>query len=87
MRSSRGRLAVRPVTARVTQTTTLGKVVGYPPTLDIAFGEGAVWVASFDAGTVARLDPASGNVVTTIRIGGHPFGIAFGANRVWVTVS
>jgi YVTN family beta-propeller protein len=76
-----------PVTARVTQTTKLGRVVGYPPTLDIAFGEGAVWVASFDAGTVTRVDPATGDVVATIRIGGHPSGIAVGANRVWVTVS
>ena len=76
-----------PVTARVTQTTKLGKVVGYPPTLDIAFGEGAVWVASYDAGTVTRLDPVTGNIVKTIRIGGHPSGIAVGANRVWVTVS
>jgi len=76
-----------PITARVTQTTRLGKVVGYPPTLDIAFGEGAVWVASYDAGTVTRLDPATGNVVATIRIGGNPSGIAVGANRVWVTVS
>jgi YVTN family beta-propeller protein len=76
-----------PVTARVTQTTKLGKVVGYPPTLDIAFGEGALWVASYDAGTVTRLDPATGSIVATIRIGGHPSGIAVGANRVWVTVS
>jgi YVTN family beta-propeller protein len=76
-----------PITARVTQTTTLGKVVGYQPTLEIAFGEGALWVASFDAGTVTRVDPANGNVVATIRIGGHPSGIAVGANRVWVTVS
>jgi YVTN family beta-propeller protein len=76
-----------PVTTRVTQTTKLGKVVGYPPTLDIAFGEGGIWVASYDAGTVTRLDPVTGNVVATIRIGGHPSGIAVGANRVWVTVS
>ena len=76
-----------PITARVTQTTPLGKVVGYPPTLEIAFGEGAVWVASYDAGTVTRLDPVTGTVVATIRIGGHPSGIAVGANRVWVTVS
>jgi YVTN family beta-propeller protein len=76
-----------PITARVTQTTTLGKVVGYPPTLEIAFGEGALWVASYDAGTVTRLDPVTGNVVATIRIGGHPSGIAVGAKRIWVTVS
>jgi DNA-binding SARP family transcriptional activator/DNA-binding beta-propeller fold protein YncE len=76
-----------PITARVTQTTTLGKVVGYPPTLEIAFGEGALWVASYDAGTVTRLDPVTGNLVATIRIGGHPSGIAVGAKRIWVTVS
>ena len=76
-----------PITARVTQTTTLGRVVGFPPTLEIAFGEGAVWIASYDAGTVTRLDPVTGSVVATIRIGGHPSGIAVGANRVWVTVS
>jgi YVTN family beta-propeller protein len=76
-----------PITARVTQTTKLGKVVGYPPTLDIAFGEGGIWVASFDAGTVTRLDPVTANVVATIRIGGHPSGIAVGAKRIWVTVS
>jgi YVTN family beta-propeller protein len=76
-----------PITARVIQTTTLGKIVGFPPTLEIAFGEGALWVASYDAGTVTRLDPVTGNVVATIRIGGHPSGIAVGANRVWVTVS
>ena len=76
-----------PITARVTQTTTLGRVVGYPPTLDIAFGEGALWLASYDAGTVTRLDPVTGNVVATIRIGGHPSGIAVGAKRIWVTVS
>jgi YVTN family beta-propeller protein len=76
-----------PITARVTQTTTLGKVVGFPPTLEIAFGEGAVWVASYDAGTVTRLDPVTGNIAATIQIGGHPSGIAVGAGQVWVTVS
>lgn len=76
-----------PVTARVTQTTTLGEVVGVPPTLEIAFGEGALWVASYDAGTVTRLDPVTGNIVATIQIGRHPSGIAVGAGRVWVTVS
>lgn len=76
-----------PATVRVTQTTPLGKVIGFPPTLEIAFSEGAVWVASYDAGTVTRLDPATGNIVATIQIGRHPSGIAVGANRVWVTVS
>ena len=44
-------------------------------------------MTSYDAGTVTRIDPVTGNVVATIPIGGHPSGIAVGANRVWVTVS
>jgi YVTN family beta-propeller protein len=61
--------------------------VGYPPTLEIAFGEGALWVASYDAGTVTRLDPVTGNILATIQVGRHPSGIAVGAKRIWVTVS
>jgi DNA-binding beta-propeller fold protein YncE len=76
-----------PSTVRVTQTTPLGKAIGFPPTLEISFGEGAVWVASYDAGTVTRLDPVTGNIVKTIQIGGHPSGLAVGAKRIWVTVS
>ena len=76
-----------PTTARVTQTTQLGGTRGYPPALDVAFGAGAVWVASYDSGAVYRVDPATGTVVSTIKIGGRPSGIAYGANRVWVTVS
>ena len=28
-----------------------------------------------------------GVVKATIHLGHHPFGVAFGANRIWVTVS
>jgi hypothetical protein len=34
-----------------------------------------------------RVDSKTNVVKATIRIGHHPFGIAFGANRIWVTVS
>jgi YVTN family beta-propeller protein len=44
-------------------------------------------VTNFDAGTLVRVDPRSGVVKATIHIGHHPFGVAFGANRIWVTVS
>ena len=50
-------------------------------------GHGSVWVASYDAGTVIRIDPRSGDIVKTIQVGGHPSGIAVGDGRVWVTVS
>ena len=78
---------IDPITLRVIQTTTFGARLSYLPSLDIAFGAGAIWVTDYDTGTVARLDPRTGNVVATIKVGGHPSGIAVGANRVWVTVS
>lgn len=78
---------IDPVAARVIQTTTIARPAGYPPMLDVAAGAGSVWVASYDAGTVVRVDPRSGDVIKTIRVGGHPSGIAVGAGRVWVTVS
>jgi YVTN family beta-propeller protein len=59
----------------------------YVPTLELTSGAGSLWVTDYDSGTVVRVNPESGHVITTIKIGGHPFGIAFGANRIWVTVS
>jgi DNA-binding beta-propeller fold protein YncE len=77
-----------PTTARLMQTIPFGTPrPGYPPTLAIALGGGAVWVATFDDGNLVRVNPYTGTVVSTIHLGGHPSGIAFGANRVWVTVS
>ena len=61
--------------------------VGYPPTMELTSGAGDIWVTSFDAGTLVRVDPRRGIVKATIHIGHHPFGVAFGANRIWVTVS
>ena len=52
----------------------------------IAAGEGAIWVASYNARTVSKLDPATGRVLDTIPVGGHPDGIAAGGGRVWVSV-
>src|SRR5262249_19422932 len=42
-------------TARVRQTIVLGGS-GYPPSVDVADGGGAIWVASYDLGEVVRLD-------------------------------
>ncbi len=78
---------VDPQTVRVTQTTTIGPNHTYVPTLELSAGAGSLWVTDYDSGTVVRVNPESGQVISTIRIGGHPFGIAFGANRIWVTVS
>jgi YVTN family beta-propeller protein len=78
---------VDPQTMRVTQTTPLGPSQTYVPTLELSAGAGSLWVTDYDGGAVVRVNPESGQVITTIKIGGHPFGVAFGANRIWVTVS
>jgi YVTN family beta-propeller protein len=78
---------VDPLTVRVIQTISIGPEEGYPPALELTAGAGAIWVTNFFAGTLVRVDPKLGVVTATIKIGHHPFGVAFGAGRVWVTVS
>jgi DNA-binding SARP family transcriptional activator/streptogramin lyase len=76
-----------PQTVQVDQTFPIGSLHGYPPTMELASGDGDIWVTDFDAGTLIRFDPETELVKATIRLGHHPFGVAFGANRIWVTVS
>jgi YVTN family beta-propeller protein len=57
---------------------------GASPTA-LASGDGAVWAANFNAGTVSRLDPALRTVVQTLQVGSTPTGVAVGAGAVWVT--
>ena len=62
----------------------LGSVpVGKRPTA-IAYGEGGVWVANGDDGTVSRIDPASRKVVSVIRVGADVRDLATGFGAVWV---
>jgi class 3 adenylate cyclase/DNA-binding beta-propeller fold protein YncE len=56
-----------------------------PPSA-LAFGAGAVWVVSDSAGTVARVDPRTDEVVKTIALGHRPQGIVVAEGLVWVTV-
>ena len=79
-------LRIDPQTLRVTQTIPLGKSRHPEGTLGLATGEGAVWLADNDRGTLLRIDPATGVIVSTIRIGEHPSGVAVGAGRIWVSV-
>ena len=57
--------------------------VGAAPT-SVAFGGGAVWVASASANTVSRIDPETRSVRQTIAVGNSPSGIAVGGGGVWV---
>jgi YVTN family beta-propeller protein len=85
-----------PETLRLTQTITLAETggpirpygsYGFLATVDVAAGAGAIWATDYDAGTLIRVDPKTGNVTKTIHVGHHPRGIAVGADRVWVTVN
>ena len=72
--------------SQVTQTIPLGKSRLPGAVFGLATGDGAVWLTDYDRGTLLRIDPATGAVVSTIRVGGHPRDVAVGAHRVWVTV-
>jgi YVTN family beta-propeller protein len=51
----------------------------------LAAGDGSVWAANADAGTVSRIDPRSGTVVDTVPVRSTPSGVAVGDGAVWVT--
>jgi YVTN family beta-propeller protein len=53
----------------------------------VAVGEGAVWVANAEQGTVARVDPAARRVVQRIPVGREPAGVVAGGGAVWVANS
>ncbi|HKO84608.1 MAG TPA: BTAD domain-containing putative transcriptional regulator, partial [Actinomycetota bacterium] len=53
----------------------------------VATGEGAVWVANEEQGTVSRVDAATRRVVQRITVGRDPAGVAAGDGAVWVTNS
>jgi peptide/nickel transport system substrate-binding protein len=50
----------------------------------LAAGLGALWVVDGAGGTVRRVDPATGRVVATVRVGNGPVAVTTGAGRVWV---
>jgi YVTN family beta-propeller protein len=51
----------------------------------LAAGDGAVWAANYNQGTVSRIDVATRATVQTIEAGTTPAGLAVGAGSVWVT--
>jgi YVTN family beta-propeller protein len=57
--------------------------LGTAPSAVVA-GDGAVWVANSNAGTVARIDPETRSAVETIPVGTAPSGLAVGGGAVWV---
>jgi YVTN family beta-propeller protein len=54
--------------------------------LGVASGAGGIWVADYAQHRVVRVDPNTGEVAATVRVGGKPWGITVADGRVWVTV-
>src|SRR5207247_1220910 len=53
-------------------------------TLERRAGDGVVWVGTSGNGTVARVDPASGRVTATLRLGGRVDGLVQAYGTLWV---
>lgn len=64
-------------------------VVGKPIVIDpnrvigLAYGEGAVWAAGFESGTLIRIDPTTGSK-KSVKIGDMPVGVTVAGGNVWV---
>jgi DNA-binding beta-propeller fold protein YncE len=70
---------IDPATARLAATVALPFV----PT-DVAVGDGAVWVTSALANTLARIDPSTDRITAAIPTGKGAAAVAVGAGSVWV---
>jgi ABC-type transport system substrate-binding protein/DNA-binding SARP family transcriptional activator len=68
---------IDPASGRVEST------VPVPDARGVAFGDGAIWVAAADAGVLTKIDPRTGAVVATARIGPWICCIAVGGGYVW----
>lgn len=51
----------------------------------IAVGGGAVWIVTDRQGTLARVDPASGRIVQTVRLPAGSYNPVFNDGRVWIS--
>jgi SARP family transcriptional regulator, regulator of embCAB operon len=85
--SDGSRVVVAPNSVAVIDPET-NRVVGYVPVgarpTAVAVGQGGVWVANADDGTVSRIDPTTRQVVKTIGIGAPAIDLAIESDAVWV---
>jgi len=59
--------------------------VGNDPRDIILDSSGFLWITCYAAGTIQKIDRATGTVVGTVTVGTKPYGITFGAGSIWVT--
>lgn len=60
------------------------RTVRVPSPFDVVRAAGAIWVTSFDVGTVTRIDPRTLRRTRVIRVGESPAGITTCGGYVWV---
>jgi YVTN family beta-propeller protein len=53
----------------------------------VAFGDGAVWVAGYDSGTVIKVDATDGRILAGLHVGTGPVSLAFADGDLWVANS
>ena len=68
---------IDPASGRVESTLSV------PDAREVAFGDGAIWVGASDTGVLTKVDPRTGAVVATARIGPWICCIAVGGGYVW----
>ena len=68
---------IDPASGRVEAT------VSVPDAREVAFGDGAIWVGASDTGVLTKVDPRTGAVVATARIGPWICCLAVGGGYVW----
>ena len=69
----------------MTGSTLLTSRAGHGSTA-VAIGSGAVWVASWTDRAIVRVDPATGDVMATIPVGGEPQDVVARDGLVWAAV-
>ena len=74
---SSGLVRIDPVTLEPEQ-------IEREPRFGMATSQDAVWVTNFDAGTVARFDPATNEGADVAELSGNPAALALHGDSVWV---
>jgi hypothetical protein len=59
------------------------RVFEVPEAVVVAFGEGAVWVASSELGKLTKIDPRTNAIVASVRVGPSICCLAVGGGYVW----
>ena len=69
---------------RIDRRTGRKRVARVSSPFDVVEAFGAIWVTSFDTGTVTRLHPRTARTLRVVRVGGNPAGVTRCGGRIWV---